>query len=65
MDAASEKPDEVSVLQSCNQNNFVSEFLYTLSGTLTEPFDRNRYVLSQSTLHDDFTNLKLGKHCHQ
>jgi len=56
MDAATKKSDEVSVLQFCNQNNFISEFLCTLSGTLTKPFDCNLYVLSQRTLHD-FTIL--------
>jgi hypothetical protein len=63
LDAANKRSDEVSVLQFCNRN-LISEFLYTLSRILTEPFDCNRYVLSQRSLHD-FTNLKLSQHCHQ
>ena len=60
MNAATKEPNKVSVLQFGNQNYFISEFLCTLSRTLTEPFDCNFFLLAQHTL-QDFTISKLKK----
>ena len=62
MNTATKKSDEVPMLQFSDQKNFISEFLYALSRTLTKPFDCNFFFLVQHTLHG-YIICKLKRQC--